>query len=412
MRRRVLTALVVAGGLASAPAAVAAPGPPLSISDAAAARSLSCPQTFTAPRGPVLLVHGTGANADVWNLGMLPALTGEGYDVCRVALPEAAEADVQLSAEYVVAAIRQIALDAGRPVAVIGHSQGGMLPRWAIRWWPDIRTRISMAIGIEPSNHGSPLTTSLCAVPCRAAAWQQAPDSAFLAALNATSETVPRVPYTTISSTTDTTVPTASSRLTDGADVANVVTQTVCPGRQVDHGPAIDDAPTYALALDALTHGGLAQAGRIDRAVCAQRWIAGHSAQEFDQAHRDRDAFFAATYPMGPLLTAEPALRAYTTAAPPDPVARLTVTPRRLTAGRRTGLRVRATGVSGTDTWPLPGARVRVAGRTLVTGADGQAVARIVTRKVGRRQATLTAGGLAPVRVTLTVVRSRSGHRR
>lgn len=404
--RRTLLAVVI--GLVCAPAAVAAPGPPLSISGDAAARSLACPARFTAPRGPVLLVHGTGANAGVWDLGMLPALTREGFDVCRVALPEAANGEVQLAAEYVVAAIRQIASDAGRPVAVVGHSQGGMLPRWALRWWPDVRTRVSMTIGIEPSNHGSPLVQALCAAPCRAAAWQQSPGSAFLAALNAGSETIPELPYTTIGATTDTTVPAASARLAGGANVVNVVTQELCPGRQVDHGPAIDDAATYALTLDALTHGGLASMDRIDRAVCAQQWIPGTDAQQVEQAHHDRDAFFATSYPMGALLPAEPALRAYAEQPPPAPHAQLTLTPKRLVAGRRARLTFRAVGVSGTDTWPLPGARVRFAGRSYVTGADGQVAARLSVRKAGLRAATLVANGLAPVR---TLARVRRGPR-
>ncbi len=410
MRRRLPLLAVLAGALIAAPAAGAAPGPPLTVADQAAAQALACPAQFTAPRGPVLLIHGTGANAAVWDLGMLPALTKAGFDVCRVQLPEAADGDIQVAAEYVVAAIRRIAADAGKPVAVVGHSQGGMLPRWAIKWWPDVRTRIAMAIGIEPSNHGSPLVSALCSAPCRAAAWQQAPGSAFLTALNEGGETVPQLPYTTISSTTDTTVPTASSRLTGGANVANVVTQTVCPGRQVDHGPAIDDAATYALTLDALTHGGLASIDRIDRSVCAQQWIAGTDAQQIDQAHHERDAYFASTYPMGTLFPAEPPVRAYAKLAPPAPRARLTVTPSRLTAGRRTRLRIRATGVSGTESWPLPGARVRLAGRTFTTGADGTAVVRLTIHKAGRRAATLTAGGLPPARATLTVVRPRTHH--
>lgn len=408
--RRLLPTLVVLGGLALAPAAGAEPGPPLSISDPTAAQSLSCPPSFKAPRGPVLLIHSTGANADVWNLGMLPALTREGFDVCRVALPEAAEADTQLSAEYVVAAIRQIAQDAGAPVAVVGHSQGGMLPRWAIKWWPDIRTRISMTIGIEPSNHGSSLVQSLCAVPCRAAAWQQAPGSAFLTALNAGFETIPQLPYTTISSTTDTTVRSPSSRLAGGANVSNVLTQAVCPGRSVDHGPAIDDAATYALTLDALTHGGLAQTNQIDPAVCQQQWIPGSDPQQVDQAHHTRDAFFATSYAMGPLLPAEPPVRAYAKAPPPTPEARLSITPRRLIAGHATQLKIVATGVSGPDSWPLTGAHVRLAGHNYLTGPDGLLSVRVRIRKAGRRAATLSTGGLPQTQTTVTITRRRTTH--
>ncbi len=406
MRRSLLAALLT---LAALPAAAsAAPGPPLTVPADVASQALSCPATFTAPRGPVLLVHGTGSDADAWTPGMLPALTRDGFDVCRVALPEAAWADIQLSAEYVVAAVRRISAEARRPVAIVGHSQGGMLPRWALKWWPDVRTAISMLIGIEPSNHGSSAVDALCAGPCRAAAWQQGPGSSFLARLNAGAETVAEVPHTTISSTSDAAVSPTSSRLAGGATVANVLTQAVCPGREVAHGPAIDDAATYALTLDALTHGGLAAPERIDRAVCAQQWIAGSDAEEIERNQSEHDRFFVSSYPMGALLPAEPAVKAYALEAPPVPTARLIVTPKRVTAGRRTRLRLQATGVSGAETFPLSGARIRLAGRTLVTGADGRAVTRITIRKAGLRRATLAAGGLAPARTRVRVARARA----
>src|SRR3546814_8807424 len=49
---------------------------------------------------------------------------------------------MQVSAEYVVNALRRIRADSGRKVAMIGHSQGVTVPRWALKWWPSARDAV------------------------------------------------------------------------------------------------------------------------------------------------------------------------------------------------------------------------------------------------------------------------------
>ena len=67
----------------------------------------------------VLLVPGTATTPDTafsWN--HQPALEAMGWPYCTVELPESAMADAQVSAEYIVHAIRQMARVSGRRVAV------------------------------------------------------------------------------------------------------------------------------------------------------------------------------------------------------------------------------------------------------------------------------------------------------
>ena len=105
-----------------------------------------------------------------------------------------------------------------RPINVIGHSQGGMLPRWAIKWWPDVRSLVGDVIGLAPSNHGTPIAAALCSSACSAAGWQQRPRSRFLAALNDGDETPGRLSYSVVLSQTDTTVRPPSPELRGEAE--------------------------------------------------------------------------------------------------------------------------------------------------------------------------------------------------
>ena len=31
-----------------------------------------------------------------------------------------------------------------------------MIPRWALRFWPDTRVMVDHVVGLSPSNHGTP----------------------------------------------------------------------------------------------------------------------------------------------------------------------------------------------------------------------------------------------------------------
>ncbi|RBY85389.1 triacylglycerol lipase [Blastococcus sp. TF02A-26] len=254
------------------------PGPRLSVSPAQLQAALHCNGPLTGlTRDPVLLVPGTTLTPEVnfgWNY--LRAFDQDGRRWCTVTLPHDATGDIQVAAEYVVHALRSVSAAAHRDVDVVGFSQGGMVPRWALRFWPDTRDLVDDLVGLSPSNHGTVLADVACTRPCNPSFHQQASRSRFLQALNSGVETFAGIDYTVAYTQTDEVVvpnagPAPSSALRTGAGaVANIALQEVCPGHLADHFLiGSSDAVGHAIVVDALDNDGPAVASRIPRTVCA-----------------------------------------------------------------------------------------------------------------------------------------------
>jgi len=246
-------------------------GPGLSVPIADLDAALACPQPLTDAARAVLLVHGTSVTPqENWEWNWELTLPHFGFLACTVRLPDYAFVDIQVSSEYVVHAIRRMSDATGEKISVVGLSQGGLQPRWAIRWWPDIRERVDDLVMLATTNHGAPFADASClAPPCLPALWQQRPASMFLAALNAGDETPGNVSYTSIYSQTDAIVQPAFPVAAAGVEGAvNIAVQDFCPGRPVDHAQHAYDAAVWALALDALTHEGALDPARADPAAC------------------------------------------------------------------------------------------------------------------------------------------------
>ena len=126
--------LLVAPGAASATtyAPVNRPGPKLSVPAGKLSAALQCDASLAgAAHPPVLLVPGTTLNPTDFSYGWEPALRQLGYPYCTINLPGNAMADIQTAGEYVVYAIRTMHAAYGGRIDIIGHSQGGMVPRCA-----------------------------------------------------------------------------------------------------------------------------------------------------------------------------------------------------------------------------------------------------------------------------------------
>jgi pimeloyl-ACP methyl ester carboxylesterase len=319
MRRCLLALLVVAAVVPLGSQSRADEGPSLSEPLAALADSLRCFPAQTHAHDPVLLVHGTTVTAEEnWWWNYVPPMNAAGFDVCTVDLPDRAMVDIQRSSEYVVYGVRAISSRTGRKVDLMGLSQGGLEPRWAVRWWPDVRERVDDLVDIVTPNHGFGGADFLCMNACPEAIWQMKGSSAFIGALNATDETPGDIDYTSIYSLTDPVVnpqlPESVSKL-DGA--TNIAVQDVCPGRPVDHAQSAVDAVVWRLVLDAFTHAGTASIARIDHHACVETFLPGIDPVEF--AEREA-AVYAYGFPMAmgltyPPVPAEPPLRCYATPA-------------------------------------------------------------------------------------------------
>ncbi len=237
------------------------------------AAALECPTGFASRvHEPVLLVHGTLSNpAENWGWNWARSLPSLQFPTCTVALPERATGDLQKSAEYVVAAIRAMATTDGRPIDVVGHSQGGLVAQWALRWWPDLRTKVDDVVSLgAPGNGVQGLDLLLKSPVCTPACHQMLPGSAFLAALGRPDPQPSRVSYTSISSQTDQIIEPVFRREPQAGSQSEILVQAKCPGRSVGHIEMVADAAVFALAIDALVNPGPGDAGRVDPAVCSQ----------------------------------------------------------------------------------------------------------------------------------------------
>ena len=312
------------------------PGPKLDVSAKKLAASLHC--HGNAAQGslePVLLSPATGVTPKQnysWNYER--AFTAQHRAWCTVTMPFDTLGDIQTAGEYLVHAIRTMHASAGRRIAVLGHSQGGMSMRWALRFWPGTRSMVDDVIGMAGSNHGTTVQTP-CRVgltTCVPASWQQASNAHFIAALNSRAETFAGISYTEIFTHTDEVVQPnstdagSSSALHTGAGmISNISTQDVCPTDVYEHlGVGTIDPASYALVMDALNHRGPAKLSRIDTSkVCSEVYQPGvdpASAQTNLQALRGAPGLIAVTTPDvnavgAPEVPREPALRCYVRAA-------------------------------------------------------------------------------------------------
>jgi hypothetical protein len=331
--RTLPVAVVMAVALVLAPASAGAadappnrPGPPLSVPASKLAAALTCTGTLRgASHEPVLLVPGTTLTpATDYGYGWEPALSKLGWPFCTVTLPGNAMGDIQVAGEYVVYAIRTMHAAYGGRIDIVGHSQGGMVPRWALRFWPDTRAMVDDLVGLSPSNHGTLDAIAACAQSCAPAFWQQRSDAAFIAALNSAQETFPGISYTDIYTHTDEVVvpnfgPAASSSLAGGGGaITNVAIQTVCPADGSEHlGVGIYDNTAYQLALDALTHPGPASPSRVAATTCLSPLMPGIDPSTFAADYAQTLASVASAVAASPRTTSEPPLACYVTATCP-----------------------------------------------------------------------------------------------
>jgi triacylglycerol esterase/lipase EstA (alpha/beta hydrolase family) len=212
----------------------------------------SCEPSAAHPR-PVVLVHGTGGNSiDNW-LGLAPYLAQRGYCVFSLdygrwkGIPvvhglgpiEKSAAQLDLFMDKVLAATGSGKAD------VVGHSQGGMMPRYYMKFLGGAE-HVNSLVGIAPSNHGTTLS-GFAKLADRypqvgdfvrgfsPAALQQKQGSAFMKRLNEGGDTLPGVRYTVIATKYDQVVTPYKSQFLNGPGVRNVLLQDLCPTNLSGH---------------------------------------------------------------------------------------------------------------------------------------------------------------------------------
>ena len=213
----------------------------------------SCKPSAAHP-DPVILVHGTFADmSDSWR-ALSPLLFDHGYCVYALnygsyngsgALGIYATGRIESSASQLSAFVnRVLAATGASKVDLVGHSQGGMMPRYYLKYLGGA-SKVNALVGLAPSNHGTTLNgiftlagyfpgSNAFLADCPACQEQEA-GSPSITNLNAGGETVPGVKYTVIESRNDEVVtPYTSAFLTD-ASVNNITLQDQCSLDQGEH---------------------------------------------------------------------------------------------------------------------------------------------------------------------------------
>jgi triacylglycerol lipase len=265
----IVVALVVLFAAGPATAARAGTPPPPGAND------FSCKPTAAHPY-PVVLVHGTAENMlDNWT-AMSPALKAKGYCVFAFnygATPGAAQlgvyglGEISKSAQELKAFVAKVraATEAGK-VDLVGHSQGGMMPRYYLKFLGGA-TEVDDLVGLSPSNHG---TTQQIPAPANTlcpACDQQHVGSAFLRNLNAGDETPGQVSYTNVVTRYDEVVVPYTSGYLSGPNTTNVTLQDRCPADVTEHLGISYDPNALQWVLNALGRAGPANPGF--RPACA-----------------------------------------------------------------------------------------------------------------------------------------------
>ncbi|TWV47511.1 alpha/beta fold hydrolase [Streptomyces misionensis] len=206
----------------------------------------SCTPSAAHPR-PVVLVHGTlGNSVDNW-LALAPYLEARGYCVFSLDYGQLPGVPVfhglgpiDQSAAQLSAFVDQVRAATGAAkVDLVGHSQGGMVPRYYLKFLGGA-AKVGSLVGIAPDNHGATLSGLTHLLPYFPGAEDlvkattpgladQIPGSAFLSKLNAGGDTVPGVHYTVIATQYDEVATPWRSQYLSGSDVRNVLLQDLCP---------------------------------------------------------------------------------------------------------------------------------------------------------------------------------------
>jgi triacylglycerol esterase/lipase EstA (alpha/beta hydrolase family) len=219
---------------------------------------------------PVILVHGTFENQnDNWQAAA-PILANHGY--CVYSLNYGGSGSIQGlgpvadSAEQLSDFVDTVRFWAGgAKVDIVGHSQGGMMPRYYINNLGGA-AKVDKLVALSPSNYGTTLdglvdfgkalglldlANDILKNPCAACVDQEV-GSSFLAALNKT-PTVPGVTYTVIQTTGDEVVtPYTNAFLPAASNVTNITVNQQCAVDNSDHLEIAADPTAMADMLNAL----------------------------------------------------------------------------------------------------------------------------------------------------------------
>lgn len=265
-----LVALVTAIAVLAAPSTVPPAGAagastvradqPVAWSRLSSSNDWTCRPTGRHP-SPVVLVHGTFGDGKSLLQRLSWRLRRAGHCVFALDYGNRATGPIEQSAQQLAGFVDRVLTATGAArVSLVGHSQGGMMPRYYVKFLGGA-DKVDDLVGLAPSNHGTsnPLLLTPGLDRTCPACLQQKTGSAFLRRLNAGDETPGPVSYTTIVTRYDEVVLPYTSGHLDGA--TNVLLQRICPLDLSGHLLVPMDGPAIRLVLHALGRPGPASPG-------------------------------------------------------------------------------------------------------------------------------------------------------
>ncbi|MGZ6912155.1 MAG: esterase/lipase family protein [Acidimicrobiia bacterium] len=216
-----------------------------------------------ATKDPVVIVAGTFAGqglANVYYAPLAARLRADGYQAFIFGLPDSGLGDARDAAAALNTFVDGVRAQTGAAkVDLIGHSQGGMVARYYVKYLGGAN-EVDSLVNLAAVNYGTAvanlakllgLGNCIGVVSCQ----QMSIGSSFLADLNAGDDTIGNVSYTNFGTVNDTViVPYTNSFLANDGNNTNVTIQSQCWLRYVDHIGIALDGTVYSGIQDALAH--------------------------------------------------------------------------------------------------------------------------------------------------------------
>jgi triacylglycerol esterase/lipase EstA (alpha/beta hydrolase family) len=201
---------------------------------------------------PAVIVHGTFGDQKSLLDNLSLALKRDGYCVYSLDYGNRATGPIEDSAQQLKGFVTKVLASTGASkVEMVGHSQGGMMPRYYIKNLGGDSV-VEDLVGLAPSNHGTTVNEAFSSSPYCVSCDQQRAGSAFLTALNSPDETPGDVDYTQVETRNDeVVVPYTSAFLGASAQSTDILLQDRCPADASEHLSIPMDPQAIAWVLDA-----------------------------------------------------------------------------------------------------------------------------------------------------------------
>jgi triacylglycerol esterase/lipase EstA (alpha/beta hydrolase family) len=290
MRKLLLAAMTVTllAGTAATPAAAGPQYGVLPVPDGALALANAVANPDTSPAGsndwncrptkahprPVVLVHGTVENMTLNWFTLSPLLKNAGYCVFAFNYGQLPGRYAGLPGSRLAGGVAPVPTSAGQLAAfvdrvlkatttsrvdLVGHSQGGMMPRYYLKFLGGA-AKVGHLVALSPSNHGTtvdglahlPGVPELLTTGLGPSIRDQIKGSDLLRKLNAGGDTVPGVRYTVIQTRYDEVVTPYTSAFLTGPSVTNILVQDRCPLDASEHLSISYASPALQYVVNAL----------------------------------------------------------------------------------------------------------------------------------------------------------------